>query len=129
MKIIFTQLGWFIVVGCSAAAIHWSIAVLCIALFDAWPFLANFLGWLIAMFISFLGHYFLTFQHQMKSLKLAAKRFLIISASGFAINEFVFVSLLEITNIPYYWLLAITLVTIALLTFFFSRYWTFLHKP
>lgn len=125
---IFRQLGWFVTVGCAAAATHWLSAVICIALLDIQPFLANFIGWSIAVVVSFFGHYFLTFRHQEKTLLPAIRRFLIISASGFAINEVAFVFLLKATSIPYYWLLAMILVAIAVLTFFFSRYWAFHHK-
>jgi len=116
------------VVGCSAAATHWLSAVICVAWFDIRPFIANFVGWSIAVVLSFLGHYFLTFKHQEKTLFPAARRFLVISASGFAINELAFVVLLQATPIPYYWLLAMILVVIAFLTFVLSRYWAFRHK-
>jgi putative flippase GtrA len=127
MKNILQQLGWFVVIGCAAAATHWLAAVLCIALLDMRPSLANFLGWSIAVVVSFLGHYFLTFRHQQKSLLPAIRRFLLISASGFAVNELAFVYLLRVTDIPYYLLLAIILVAIAAFTFVFSRYWAFRH--
>jgi putative flippase GtrA len=127
MSPIFRQLGWFVAVGCAAAATHWLAAVACIALLAVRPFLANFIGWAVAVVVSFLGHYFLTFRHQEKTLLPAIGRFLVISASGFAINELAFVSLLQLTSVPYYWLLAMILVAIAFLTFIFSRYWAFLH--
>ncbi len=113
--------------GCTAAATHWLVAVACIALLAIRPSLANFIGWTVAVVVSFLGHYFLTFRHQEKALLPAIRRFLVISASGFAINELAFVSLLQLTSIPYYWLLAMILVAIAFLTFIFSRYWAFRH--
>ena len=115
------------VIGCAAAATHWLAAVLCIALLEIRPSLANLLGWSIAVMVSFLGHYFLTFRHQQKSLLPAIRRFLLISASGFAVNELAFVYLLRVTSIPYYLLLAIILVAIAAFTFVFSRYWAFRH--
>ena len=44
------------------------------------------------------------------------------------INEMAFVTLLKLTDIPYYLLLAIILLAIAALTFVFSRYWAFRDK-
>ena len=128
MKNLFRQLGWFVVVGCAAAATHWITAVACIALLGVRPFLANFIGWCVAVLVSFSGHYFLTFRHQEKTLLPAMRRFVTISAGGFAINELAFVYLLRPTRIPYYWLLAMILVAIAALTFVFSRHWAFRHK-
>ena len=128
MKKLFRQLSWFVIVGCTAAATHWGTAVRCIAWLDMPPFIANFIGWSIAFVVSFLGHYFLTFRHQEKTLGAAIGRFLVVSASGFAINELAFVYFLKTTGIPYYWLLAIILVMIAVGTFFISRFWAFHHK-
>ena len=128
MKNIVQQLGWFVVVGCAAAATHWLGAVVCIGVFEIAPFLANFIGWSIAVFVSFLGHYFLTFKHQEKQLLPAILRFLAVSFGGFTINELAFVYLLKVTAIPYYVLLAMILIAIAVLTFVLSRYWAFRHK-
>jgi putative flippase GtrA len=125
---IFRQISWFIVVGCAAAATHWLVAVACVAGLEVVPSLANLIGWSVAVFVSFSGHYFLTFRQQKKSLLPAIGRFLVISASGFAINEIAFVTLLKLTDIPYYLLLAIILLAIAALTFVFSRYWAFRDK-
>jgi putative flippase GtrA len=127
MKNLFRQIAWFVAVGCAAAATHWLCAVGCIAVFEVRPFLANFIGWLVAVVVSFSGHYFLTFRHQPKSLLPAVRRFLVVSASGFAINEFAFVFLLRVTRIPYYWLLAMILLAIAGMTFLLSRFWAFRH--
>jgi putative flippase GtrA len=128
MKNIFRQLGWFFVVGCAAAGTHWVCAVASVVIFDIRPALANFIGWSIAVIVSFFGHYFFTFRHQKKTLLPAIRRFLAISVFGFSINELTFMYFLRHTGIPYYWLLAIILVAIAVLTFVFSRYWAFDHK-
>ncbi len=125
---IFRQIGWFVIVGCAAAATHWLVAVAGIAWLDLLPSLANLVGWSVAVVVSFSGHYLLTFQHQQKALGSAIRRFLVVSASGFAINEVAFVSLLRLTDIPYYVLLALILIAIAFMTFVFSRYWAFNDK-
>lgn len=125
MKTIFHEIGWFVVVGCTAAATHWLGTVACVHLLDFRPFIANFIGWSLAVVVSFSGHYFLTFRHQAKTFLPAVRRFFAISASGFAINELAFIFLLRSTSIPYYWLLALILVAIAVLTFLLSRFWAF----
>ena len=127
MKIV-RQISCFIAVGCAAAATHWLVAIACVVQLAMAPSLANLIGWSVAVFVSFSGHYFLTFRRQKKSLAPAIRRFLVISASGFAINELAFVSLLKLTQIPYDLLLAIILLSIAMLTFVFSRYWAFHDK-
>lgn len=128
MKTLLRQLGWFVAVGCAAAATHWLSAVVGIAAFDLMPYLANFIGWSIALLVSFSGHYLLTFRYQSKSPGPAIRRFFVVSLGGFAINELAFIYLLHSTGIPYYWLLAIILVAVAALTFVLSRYWAFQHN-
>ncbi|MBL8424445.1 MAG: GtrA family protein [Candidatus Accumulibacter phosphatis] len=125
MKALLRQLAWFVAVGCTAAATHWTTAVAGIACLGLLPAVANLIGWSIALVVSFCGHYFLTFRRQKKSLLPALGRFFAIATGGFAINELAFVYLLDATDIPYYWLLAIILVAIAALTFVLSRYWAF----
>src|SRR5690606_7567946 len=63
MRALLKQIGWFIAVGCAAAATHWLAAVACVELLGMPPLAANAAGWLIAFVVSFTGHYRLTFRH------------------------------------------------------------------
>jgi len=128
MAVMFTQLAWFVLVGCAAAATHWLIAVGCVTIWQQPPLLANLIGWLVAFLVSFGGHYRLTFRHQQNSLAVACGRFFLVSASGFMINELSYACLLHVTNIAYDLLLAVILVAIAVLTFILSRCWAFRHR-
>ena len=128
MKIV-GQIGWFVIVGCAAAATHWLVAVGCIAFLGLLPAIANLVGWSVAVVVSFSGHYRLTFRHQRKSLWPSVRRFLLLSASGFAVNELAFVTLLRLTDIPYFVLLALILIAVAFLTFVLSRHWAFTDRP
>ncbi len=119
---------WFVMVGCAAAATHWLVAVACISQWGLAAWLGNFAGWTVALWVSFSGHYFLTFKHQHKTWWAAWRRFALISLAAFGINELAFVSLLRWTTLPYTLALAWVLVTVAGLTFVFSRYWAFRHK-
>lgn len=119
------QLGWFVIVGCMAAATHWLVAVGCVSIWRLPPLVANVAGWLVAFVVSFSGHYWLTFRHQRKSLVVACRRFFLVSATGFIINELTYAWLLRVTAIPYDLLLAAILVAIAVLTFLLSRFWAF----
>lgn len=123
-----TQIAWFVIVGCTAAATHWLVAVACVAGADMAPLVANVLGWAVAFCVSFAGHYRLTFRHQHAPLRRAAGRFLGVSAAGFAVNEAVYAVLLKTTSVRYDLLLAIVLVGIAGMTFILGRYWAFRHS-
>ncbi|HUH39546.1 MAG TPA: GtrA family protein [Castellaniella sp.] len=122
-----TQIGWFLIVGCAAAATHWAIAVACVAWGGLAPLLANVIGWLVAFGVSFTGHYRLTFRTQHAPLGRAARRFFALSALGFAVNEASYAVLLQATRIRYDILLAMILIGIAGLTFILGRFWAFRH--
>lgn len=128
LKKLAEQIGWFVIVGCAAAATHWAAAVACVALAGLAPLWANLVGWLIAFCVSFTGHYQLTFRHHHAPLAQAARRFFAVSALGFAVNEAAYAALLRLTPIPYDILLALILIGIAGMTFILGRYWAFRHK-
>ena len=89
------------------------------------PLLANVLGWLVAFGVSFGGHYRLTFSGSGAALGPAARRFLLISFSGFLINQAAYALALRLSNQNYALLLAAVLVGVAVLTHVFSRWWAF----
>ncbi|MBL8399210.1 MAG: GtrA family protein [Candidatus Accumulibacter sp.] len=122
------QIVLFIAVGCAAALTHWLTAISGVAVWQMPPLLANVVGWLVAFVVSFAGHYRLTFRNQANSLSLACRRFFIVSSIGFAINELSYAYLLQTTTIAYDTLLAIILLTIAVLTFLLSRWWAFRNR-
>ena len=44
-------------------------------------------GWLVAFAVSFIGHYRLTFRHSRIPWTIAIRRFFLVSAAGFLVNE------------------------------------------
>jgi putative flippase GtrA len=53
MRKILSQLSWFVVVGCAAAATHWVVVVAVVSLASLAPLAANVIGWLVALVVSF----------------------------------------------------------------------------
>jgi putative flippase GtrA len=128
MSSLIGEVARFVVVGCLAAATHWTVAVGCVEFLGAPPLLANVAGWLVAFLVSFGGHYRWTFRHHPKLLLKALRRFFLVSASGFLVNECAYAWLLSTTRLPYDGLLAALLIAVAGLTFVVSRLWAFRHK-
>lgn len=125
MTSVLKQIGWFVAVGCAAAATHWLVVVWCVSQTGLNPLVANIVGWLVAFLVSFSGHYLLTFKHQAAPIAQAARRFFAVSAAGFVVNELSYAWLLKYTTISYELLLALILVVIAGATFVLGRYWAF----
>lgn len=119
------QISWFVLVGTTASGVHWVVAILGVQYIHLNPLWANLIGWLVAFTVSFSGHYHLTFRHQRAGVMQAIRRFFMISACGFAVNELSYAYLLATTQIRYDWLLAIILVAVAGATFVTSRIWGF----
>jgi putative flippase GtrA len=128
MKKLSHQISWFVVVGATAALVHWLVVVALVGASVLAPLIANIIGWLVAFLVSFTGHYQITFRHQRGSLLHSVKRFFLLSAAGFLVNEASFAVLLYKTDVPYQLLLGLVLVGVAFLTFIASRFWAFTAK-
>lgn|SRR5690625_1143317 len=127
MPKILGQLAWFIIVGASAAVVHWLVAVAVVQTLALSPLLANVVGWLVAFTVSFAGHYHYTFRQQQAPWGKAARRFFCVSATGFIANELLYFYLLRTTSFSYEVLLAFVLIVIAFFTFILSRFWAFVR--
>ena len=115
----------FILVGSAAALVHLLTVVLLVETMQLAPLVANLGGWLCAFTVSYGGHQLLTFADHDAPVLQSASRFLLLSATGFAINESAYTLLLHSSQVPYYLLLAIILVCVAVLTYLLSRRWAF----
>lgn len=126
------QTIYFLIVGATAAAVHWLVATLAFVWGDIAPFIANLLGFVIALSVSIVGHTFLTFGNEYRGLvstghksKLALtltvfSQQALVSLGSFALNN---VLLYVGTMLEIYFpvLLFIVLVLVAVLTFVFSK--------
>jgi len=123
------RIAWFVLVGSAAAAVHWLVVALMVPLTGWHPLLANLVGWLVAVSVSFGGHHRWTFRGHGARLWPSAARFFAVSAMGFAINEAAYAALLHWTTLRYDLLLAAVLLAVAALTYWLSRHWVFLRSP
>lgn len=119
------RIAWFLAVGSTAAAVHWSTVVWLVGQHGWAPLAANVLGWLVAFGVSFGGHFGLTFRHHGTPPGRAVRRFFALSATGFAVNESAYALLLQRGGQRYEFLLALVLVGVAVLTYWLSRQWAF----
>lgn len=119
------RIGWFVAVGCAAAAVHWCVVVGLVAQQGWHPLVANVLGWLVAFIVSFAGHHQLTFRDRAAPLSTAAGRFFVVSAGGFGVNEAAYAVLLGWSGQRYDLVLAGVLVAVAGITYWLSRHWVF----
>ena len=114
---------WFIAVGCAAALTHMTVFALTQS--HVWPEVANALGFMVAFFVSFSGHRWLSFSDAGTSVAQSFSRFLMTALGGFATNEIVFVLLLRGLGWPSFVALVAALLLAAGQTFLLSRFWAF----
>jgi putative flippase GtrA len=122
------RIQWFLAVGCAAAAVHWC-AVVALVRHVGWPaLLANVVGWLVAFVVSFTGHHCLTFRGHGSSTTVSVRRFFMVSAFGFSINEAIYALLLGWGWQRFDLALLAVLLAVAVLTYFLSRHWAFFRN-
>ncbi len=114
---------WFLAVGGSAALTH--LAIFALAQSRMLPELANALGFVVAFFVSFAGHRYLSFKATRTPVATSLGRFALTALAGFASNEFIFSMLWRVLDLPTLLALGIALVLAAGQTFWLSRFWAF----
>ena len=115
----------FVVVGSTAALVHWSVVVTLVRQLGLLPLAANVAGWAVAFSVSFAGQSALTFRDHRAPLLQSMRRFFALSLGGFCINEASYALLLRWSPWRYDVLLAIVLVGVAVVTYLLSRRWAF----
>lgn len=115
----------FVVVGGTAALVHWATVVALVRQLALPPLAANVAGWAVAFSVSFAGQSMLTFRDHQAPLAQAMRRFFALSLAGFCINEASYALLLRFSPWRFDVLLALVLVGVAVLTFVLSRRWAF----
>ena len=114
----------FIIIGATAASVHFITVVLISELSGMLPLIANIFGFLIAFCVSYCGQQFWTFNHS-KPSHGALIKFFLTAVFSFILNEGLFALLLKLTSINYILSLFIVLLTVPPLTFIMSKYWAF----
>lgn len=114
---------WFLVVGTAAAATHAAVFWLADRFIVAEA--ANAIGFIVAFFVSFFGHRFLSFQDAGTGVGQSLARFATTAVVGFVVNEAVFSLLLRAAHWPSWLALFSAMLVAAAQTFVLSRYWAF----
>ena len=115
----------FVMVGGTAAAVHFSVVLILVELFFSHPLIANLIAFCIAFCVSFSGQRLFTFSNTNKSIKQSLLPYLLISVTSFICNEILLSIGIYIFKIPYQIALIIVLILVAVGTYFSSKHWTF----
>lgn len=140
------QALWFLVVGASAALVHFLVLIGIVHFTATRPVWANIFAFFVAFIVSFIGHFYLTFRHSIpaiitghsnqpnpstydgarkQTVKILLKWF-VSSAAGFMVNQGLFVLGLNWLGERYYiliWLVVTAIITV--MTFALGKLWAF----
>ncbi|HAJ70829.1 MAG TPA: polysaccharide synthesis protein GtrA [Methylophilaceae bacterium] len=122
---------WFTVIGAVAACVHYIVAVGLERFVSLQPTWSNVLGFALAFPVSYIGHSKFSFASQNALNRQALPRFLCVALAGFVANQSLVVLGLRYTPLPFWLLLGIVMVVVAVSTYLLSRYWAFKsgHPP
>ncbi|MCK0714082.1 GtrA family protein [Chromohalobacter sarecensis] len=115
----------FGLVGGIATGVHLLVAGALLGLWSEMSeFAANLVAFLAAFQVSLIGHRRVTFRRRGR-----AKRFFLVAALGFALNNGVLAALLAVTPLSGFIAVAIATLTVPVLTYLASRFWAFGAPP
>lgn len=119
------SVSWFLVVGALAALVHYIVAVTLEGGFDVKPAWSNLLGFCFAFPVSYVGHRNFTFPDQTKPHRQAFPRFFLVAILGFLANQSLVLLALHFTMLPFWLVLAIVMLLVAISTYVLSKHWAF----
>lgn len=128
MRAAVRRLATFVGVGSAAAAVHLGTVKMLVEALGWPPIASNVVGWGVAFVVSYLGHRSLTFSDQQAPRGQTLRRFFLVSATAFAVNELTYAALLAWTPLRYDVALFLVLVGVAVFTYLSSRHWAFLDS-
>lgn len=120
-----SSISWFAVIGVVAAAVHYVVAVSVEFTQLTSPAKANVIGFFLAFPVSYWGHRKLSFAGYTATHKQAFPKFFAVALTGFLANQFMVVNILSFTALPFWLVLAVVMVLVAISTYLLSRYWAF----
>lgn len=116
--------GRFGLIGVAATLTHLGVAQAALALMPESVWLANLIGFVIAMLVGFFGHQYFTFGGKAPFWQ-AFWRYFLIAIAGFAVNNGVLVGLVGLGLVAKPVALTIAILVVPAGTFLASRFWGF----
>ncbi|OYY90704.1 MAG: polysaccharide synthesis protein GtrA [Methylophilaceae bacterium 17-44-8] len=125
MQTLKRSISWFLVVGAIAALVHYAMAVTLEGMYSVRPAWSNIIGFCAAFPVSYLGHRHFSFSGQSSSHQQALPRFLAVAILGFLANQTLVLLGLHFTALPFWSLLALVMIVVAIGTYLLSKHWAF----
>ncbi|MEJ1297194.1 MAG: GtrA family protein [Candidatus Sedimenticola sp. (ex Thyasira tokunagai)] len=118
------QVGRFGVVGILATGVHGLALYMFVEWVSLLPVIANSCAFLVAVVVSYVGHYLWTF-HANTAHASTFTKFFIMASSGFLLNALIMEVTVNIAGLHYFIGFTIIVLTVPVATFLAGRYWVF----
>lgn len=118
------QILRFATVGVAATATHAAMVLILVEGYGLAPLPANFFSFLLAVLVSFFGHYHFTFTASTPYTK-AFPRFFTIALLGLGLSQAIMFSAVSLLALDYRLGLAVVVMLVPGLNFLVNRAWTF----
>ena len=123
---LFKQVIVFGIIGVIATLVHYSVALSATELGNIVVYIANLMGYLCAVGVSYFGHGLITFRNRLTHSNF--QKFAFVSVLAFLLSEVLLVILEESLQFSHRLSLGIIVVSIPILSFFANKFWVFTHK-
>ena len=117
----------FSAVGAAAFTVHYAVVASLVPR-GVLPLIANVVGFLSAVGVSFVGHARWSFPGAGRELLPTLTRFFFVAGAGFALNESLYALLLAWTALDFRFALVLVLGVVAVATFVASRWLVFVPR-
>jgi len=118
------QISRFMIIGVAASVVHVATASSFFYGMGTLPLSANFIGFLAAWILSFVGHYFWTFD-KASTMRLAMPRFFLVSVLGLGLNQVIVWLVVNQLGKSFALAMIIVVLVIPATSFVLSKLWAF----
>ena len=120
-----SSISWFTIIGALAALTHYltAVGIEHTNLLSAGQ--ANITGFMVAFPVSYFGHRQFSFTDQTLSHCKSFPRFFSVAILGFIANQTLVLNALHYIRAPFWLILGMVMVLVAVSTYLLSKYWAF----
>src|SRR5450830_1351981 len=122
------SLSWFGIIGSLAALVHYCVAVSLEGFMHISPAYSNIAGFVLAFPVSYFGHSKLSFANHQSSHQEALPKFFAVALAGFIANQTLVLGLMHLFKLPFWLILGVVMVIIAITSYLMSRFCAFKAK-
>ena len=122
------SLSWFGIIGSLAALVHYCVAVSLEGFIHMSPAYANIAGFVLAFPVSYFGHSKLSFANHQSRHQEALPKFFAVALAGFIANQILVLGLMHLFKLPFWLILGVVMVIVAITSYLMSRFWAFKAK-